>query len=102
MTQDDRGGKNVPVAVRLPPSAIQRIDDLRPLFPGAAGERTTRSDVLRRMIADGFLSIEPSVINAIDALRGGSSRGEVLSRIIELGIKSMTRKSTRKSAETTK
>lgn len=84
--------KNKPVAVRLPLAVIANIDELRPMFPGASGEPTTRSDVLRRMIADGFLVLEPSVIRTIDELRGFSSRASTLANILAIGIKSLAAK----------
>jgi hypothetical protein len=74
------------VGCRLELEVVERLDALRPLFPTADGRATTRSAVLRGLIDGGFLLLDRSLLEEIDAVGDGKPRREVFLSVVRAGL----------------
>ena len=77
------------VGCRLELEVVERLDALRPLFPTADGRATTRSAVLRGLIDGGFLLLDKSLLEEIDAVSSGRSRRETFLAVVRAGLEAM-------------
>jgi hypothetical protein len=74
------------VGCRLELEVVERLDSLRPLFPTADGRPTTRSAVLRGLIDGGFLLLDKSLLEEIDAVGDERPRREVFLSVVRAGL----------------